>query len=121
MQKTATQHTRGENYIGKKVEVFVDRALGSRHPKYPDMIYAVNYGYIPGTLSPDGEELDAYILGVAEPLETFTGICIAVLKRTKDDDDKLIVVPEGMSFNEAQIRQMVDFQEKFFESVIIFK
>jgi inorganic pyrophosphatase len=43
------------------------------------------------------EELDAYILGVFEPLEVFRGKCIAVINRLNDNDDKLIVVPlEGI-------------------------
>ena len=41
----------------------------------------VNYGYVPDTVSIDGEELDAYILGVDEPVESFTGECIAILQR----------------------------------------
>ena len=46
------------------------------------------------SLSPDGEEFDAYILGVDKPLDQFEGICIAVIHRLNDKDDKLVVVPE---------------------------
>ena len=53
--------------IGRKVKVTVDRPLGSRHPEYTDMVYPVNYGYIAGIIAPDGEEQDAYILGVDHP------------------------------------------------------
>ena len=79
-----------KKYIGKKVTVTVDRKMGSKHPKW-GYIYPNNYGYIPNTVSGDGEELDAYILGVFEPVESFEGVCIAVLHRLTDDDDKLIV------------------------------
>ena len=75
-----------KDYIGKIVDVMIDRKLGDKHPKY-GFIYPVNYGYIPNTISGDGEELDAYVLGEFEPLETFSGKCIAIIHRTNDDDD----------------------------------
>ena len=75
------------------VEVKIDRPMGSKHPKY-GFIYPVNYGYVPNTISGDGEELDCYVLGVFEPLDKFKGKCIAVIHRINDNDDKLIIVPE---------------------------
>ena len=59
--------------IGDIVTVTVDRPLGSYHPKYKDLYYPINYGYIEGIIAPDGEEQDAYILGVDKPVEKFTG------------------------------------------------
>ena len=41
--------------LNRRVHVLVDRPLGSRHPERPDLIYPLNYGYLPGTLSGDGE------------------------------------------------------------------
>jgi len=93
--------------------------MGTRHPNYPELYYIQNYGYIPGTHAPDGEELDAYVLGVLEPLHEFSGKCIAVIHRTNDDDDKLVVVPKGVQFNDEQIKALTDFQERFFKSVIL--
>lgn len=104
-------------YIGKKVLVQMDRPLGSKHPKH-GFFYPVNYGFIPNTISGDGEELDAYILGIHTPLETFEGVVIAVIHRLDDDDDKLIVMEEGKSYTDDQIRALVEFQEKWYTSVI---
>ena len=106
------------NYIGKTVQVKVDRPINSRHPKH-DFIYPINYGYIPNTISGDGEELDCYILGIDEPLEKFEGECIAVIHRINDDDDKLIIVPKGKNFTDDEIRKITHFQEQYFESEII--
>lgn len=107
------------DYIGKQVEVKIDRPLGSLHPEH-GFRYEVNYGFVPGTHSPDGEELDAYVLGVDVPMETFTGTCIAVIHRTNDNDDKLIVVPkEKETMTDDEIRQSTRFQEKFFKSIIL--
>ena len=96
----------------------MDRPLGSKHPKH-GFIYLVNYGYIPGTVSGDGEELDAYILGVHQPLDTFEGRVIAVVHRLDDDDDKLIVVEDGKNYTDDQINALVEFQEKWFKTEII--
>lgn len=108
------------NYLGQTVSVVMDRPLGSKHPKH-GFIYPVNYGYIPNTISGDGEELDAYVLGVQEPINKFTGKCIAIIHRTDDNDDKLIIVPEGMDFSNEEIEKEVAFQEKWFHHIIIRK
>ena len=106
------------NYIGKKVQIKIDRPLNSKHPKH-GFIYPVNYGFVPNTVSGDGEELDCYVLGTDIPIENFEGRCIAVIHRINDDDDKLIVVPEGQDYSDEKIRKLTDFQEQYFESEII--
>lgn len=105
-------------YLNKTVNVKMDRPLGSKHPDW-DLIYEVNYGFIPNTISGDGEELDCYVLGVDKPLDSFTGKCIAIIHRINDNDDKLIIVPEGMNFTDEEIRNLTNFQEKYFKSIII--
>ncbi len=105
-------------YLNKIVDVKVDRKLGSKHPKH-GFIYPVNYGFVPNTISGDGEELDCYILGIYDPIDNFTGKCIAVIHRLNDNDDKLIIVPENQTFTSEQIRALTDFQERFFKSEII--
>lgn len=104
--------------LGKIVAVIVDRPLGSRHPDF-DMIYPINYGYVDGIFAPDGEEQDVYILGVEKPIKTFEGKVIAIVHRFNDNEDKWVVAPEGMSFSEEEIEEMLYFQEQYFESEII--
>lgn len=106
------------DYLGKSVSIVIDRKLGTKHPKH-GFIYMVNYGYVPNTISGDGEELDAYLLGVFEPVDEFIGKVIAVIHRTNDDDDKLVVVPENRKYSDDAIRVLTEFQEQYFESVII--
>ena len=107
-----------KEYLNKIVTVKIDRKMGTKHP-HCDIIYPVNYGYIEGTTAPDGDELDAYVLGVFEPVDEFTGSCIAIIHRTNDDDDKLIVVPDGMQYSDEQIKALTEFQERYFKSIII--
>ncbi|MBN2052059.1 inorganic diphosphatase [Candidatus Woesearchaeota archaeon] len=110
--------TYATQFLGKKVTITIDRPLGSKHPKH-GFEYPVNYGYVKGMKAPDGEEVDAYVLGVDKSLKIFTGKCIAVIHRTDDDDDKLIVVPEGKDFSDDEIIKQVDFQEKWFKSEVV--
>lgn len=105
-------------FLNKEVNVKIDRPMGSKHPKH-GFIYPVNYGYVPNTISGDGEELDCYVLGIFEPLETFTGKCIAVIHRYNDNDDKLIIVPKNKTFTNSEIKVLTEFQERFFESEIV--
>ncbi len=102
--------------IGPIVTVTVDRPLGSYHPEHPDMYYPVNYGYIAGTMAADGEEEDAYILGVTEPVSEFTGRIIAVIIRENDIEHKWVVAPEGMDFTAEEIAGATRFQEQYFNS-----
>ena len=104
--------------LGKIVKVIVDRPLGTYHPKHKGIYYSVNYGYVEGIIAADGEEQDAYILGVNEPIKEFNGKVIAVIHRFNDIEEKWVVAPEEASFTKDEIMQQVDFQEQFFKTEI---
>ena len=104
--------------IGSIVKVIVDRPLGTYHPKHKDIYYPVNYGYIPDVLAPDGEEQDAYILGVNEPVREFVGKIIAIIRRLDDVEEKWVVAPDNISFTKEEIMRQVAFQEQFFKTEI---
>ena len=104
--------------IGRRVKVLVDRPLGSCHPNHPDIVYSVNYGYIPGIMAPDGEEQDAYILGISGPVTEFEGTVIAVIHRLDDMEDKWVVAPENTDFTKEEILAQVAFQEQYFRTEI---
>ena len=106
------------DFLGKLVRVQMDKPMGSKHPKH-GFTYEVNYGFIPNTISGDGEELDAYVLGIDTPLATFSGKCVAIIHRTNDNDDKLIVVPDGQNPTNEYIEQKTAFQEQWFKHTII--
>lgn len=105
-----------QELLGKTVHVEVDRPMGYRHG---NIIYPINYGYIPGVIAPDGEEQDAYILGIPQPVDSFDGRVIGAVRRLNDCEDKLVVAPEGMLFHQGQIAESVHFQERFFHSHVI--
>ena len=104
--------------IGQTVTVLIDRPMGTYHPKHKDIYYSVNYGYIPGIMAGDGEEQDAYVLGVNEPLQEFTGVVTAIIHRIDDVEDKWVVAPEGVKFSKEEIAEQVKFQEQYFKAEI---
>ena len=107
-----------KQYLNQIIKIKIDRELGTKHPKH-GYIYPVNYGFIPNTVSGDGEEIDCYLLGVFEPVEEYEGKCIAIIHRTNDDDDKLIVVPKEKDYSNEAIEALIEFQEKYFKHEII--
>lgn len=105
--------------IGSFVKGTVDRPLGSSHPRYPDMKYPVNYGYVDGAFAADGEEQDVYVLGADQPLKTFSGKVIAVYRRTNDNEDKWIVSFDGRNYTDDEILKAIEFQERFFRGELL--
>ncbi len=107
--------------IGKIVKVKVDRPLGSYHPEHKEMYYPINYGYVEGVIAPDGEEQDAYVLGVDQPVHEFIGKVIAIIHRNDDVEEKWVVAPENSSFSKEEIYEQTYFQERYFDTDIRMK
>ena len=105
-----------QKLMGKFVHVLVDRPVGYQHG---DITYPINYGYIPGLIACDGEEQDAYILGINEPITEFDGQVIAAIRRMNDCEDKLVVAPVGSVYHQGQIAEAVRFQERYFDIRVI--
>ena len=103
----------------REIKVIVDRKIGSHHLNYPDLIYEINYGYVPGVLSADFEEQDAYIIGIDEPVEEFVGDLVAIIQREDDIETKWVVVPKGMDISIEEIKNKTNFVEKYFKISII--
>ena len=104
--------------IGKTVKVIVDRPLGSYHPKHKNLYYPINYGFVEGIIAPDGEEQDAYIIGIDIPVKEFVGKIIAIIHRFDDVEEKWVVAPENSLFTADEITEQVNFQEQYFKSEI---
>lgn len=121
-ERYAALHRTAADYadvLGRPVHCVMDRPLGSRHPRYPDMLYPVNYGCVPGVMAGDGAEQDVYVLGPTAPLETFDGVVIAVIHRFDDCEDKWVVAAPGARYTADEIRAAVAFQEKYYRSEIL--
>ena len=105
--------------IGSKVKVIIDRPLGSYHPNHKNLYYPINYGYIDGIIAGDGEEQDAYVIGVNEPIKEFEGIVVGIIHRLNDNEDKWVVCPKNFKISKEEILQQVYLQEQYFEIEII--
>ena len=106
-------------YLGQMVTIGIDRPIGYVHKKEAyTLIYPINYGYIPDVIGGDGEELDVYLLGVSEPVQTYTGRIVGIAHRENDVEDKLIMAPEGMIFTAEEMAEAIRFQEQYYEGWI---
>lgn len=107
------------SYLGKTVDIEIDRPIGFIHKKDNySLTYPINYGYIPGVIGGDGEELDVYLLGVSEPVKKYSAKIIGIVHRHNDTEDKLVAAPEGVDFTAEQISDQIRFQEQYYETHI---
>ncbi len=113
------RHEQVESYLGKTVKIEIDRPIGYVHRKgKKTLVYPINYGYIPDVLGGDGEELDVFLVGVAEPVSTYEGKIIGIVYRADDVEDKLIMAPEGICLNAEELARDVYFQEKYYKTTV---
>lgn len=103
-----------ESYLGKTVRIGIDRPIGYvHHKKDYSLTYEINYGYIPGVLGGDGEELDVYLLGVDTPVEEYECEIIGAVYRDDDEEDKLVGAPIGARYTADEVWEKVRFQEQY--------
>ncbi len=108
-----------KSYLGKTLDIKIDRPIGYVHKKENySLIYPINYGYIPGVIGGDGEELDVYLLGINEPVTEYKAKIIGIAHREDDVEDKLIAAPIDLYFTEEEIKQFVHFQEQYYKTTI---
>lgn len=107
-----------EERLGEKIKIKIDHPMGSKHPKY-GFIYPVNYGHTPDVMGRDGKDIDAYLLGVFEPVKEYEGRLIAVIQRYDDKEEEILVIAPTF-YNADQVRALVEFQERWFKSFVAY-
>ena len=113
------RHALVRAYLGQLVRIEIDRPIGYVHHKENSdrvLVYPINYGYIPGVLGGDGEELDVYLYGVDTPVCEFFGRIVGIVFRENDVEDKLIMAPDGICPTADEMDRAIDFQEKYYVS-----
>ena len=116
----AQRHAQVEGYLGKTVDIEIDRPIGYEHHKgAKTLLYPINYGYIPNVLGGDGEELDVFLLGVDKPVSRFTGAIVGIAYRADDVEDKLIMAPAGVTFTASEMAKAIRFQEKYYDTTVL--
>lgn len=88
--------------------VVIDRPRDSRHPRYPDLIYPLDYGYLDGTTGGDGQGLDVWRGSLTEPA---LGAVVCTVDAVKRDGELKLLL--GCTAEERGIvmafYQQVDF------------
>ena len=69
-------------------EIVIDRPKGTSHPKYPDFVYHLDYGYLKNTSSPDGEGIDVWVGSGEKKVDAV--MCIIDLTK-KDSEIKILI------------------------------
>lgn len=70
-------------------QIIVDRPKGSAHPRYPDLIYPLDYGYLENTSAGDGDGIDVWLGSTAT--KTLTGILCTFDRLKRDAEIKLLL------------------------------
>ena len=108
-----------KSYLGRTVDIKIDRPIGYVHKKENySLTYPINYGYIPGVIGGDGEELDVYLLGVNEPVTEYKAQIIGIAHRENDVEDKLVAAPSSSNFTKKEIERAIHFQEQYYKTHI---
>lgn len=80
----------------RTTSLIIDRPQGTSHPRYPDMIYPLDYGYLENTTSNDGGGIDVWVGSLStmrsnDHLKKLTGILCTFDKLKRDAAIKLLV------------------------------
>lgn len=108
-----------KSYLGKTIDIKIDRPIGYVHKKENYCLtYPINYGYIPGVIGGDGEELDVYLLGVDKPVTEYSAKIIGIAHRENDVEDKLIASPIDKVLYQNEIAEAILFQEQYYKTTV---
>lgn len=94
-------------------EIVIDRPKGTTHPKYPDFIYRVDYGYLKDTTSMDGAGIDVWIGSSVQKVVAI--MCIVDLMK-KDSEIKILI---GCTEEEIKIVYETHNETQFMKGVLI--
>lgn len=72
-----------------KSKIVIDRPKGTRHPKYPDILYKVDYGYLEGTTSMDGGGIDVW--RGTDAMQKIDAIMCTVDLTKRDSEIKILI------------------------------
>lgn len=118
-QIVSLEYLVSRNMLSKTVTVIIDRPYGSIHPLLQDVTYPYNYGYIKQDMQQNIEFQDAYVIGVQQPLETFTGYVAGIIYHKEDTTSRWIVAPLGMVVDHEATIQLLGIEEQFYSTRII--
>ncbi len=94
-------------------EIIIDRPKGTAHPKYPNFIYQVDYGYLCNTSSMDGAGIDVWVGSGEKKIDAI--MCIVDLMK-RDSEIKILI---GCTEEEKSIVYETHNETQFMKGVLI--
>jgi inorganic pyrophosphatase len=94
-------------------EIVIDRPKGQAHPKYPDFIYAVDYGYLKNTSSMDGAGIDIWVGSGEKQIDAV--MCVVDLKK-RDSEIKILL---GCTESEKQLIYQAHNKTQYMKGIMI--
>ena len=98
----------------EKSNIVIDRPKGTSHPKFPDFIYKVDYGYLENTSSMDGAGIDVWV-GTRDDKIIDAIMCIVDLMK-KDSEIKILI---GCTEEEKEIIYNTHNETQYMKGVLI--
>ena len=100
--------------LASESEIIIDRPKGSAHPRYPDYIYPLDYGYLMGTTAMDGGGIDVW--RGSSKAGTLDAIMCTVDITKRDSEIKLLI---GCTEEEKALIYQVYNESEFMKGVMI--
>ncbi|MCM1184894.1 MAG: inorganic pyrophosphatase [Roseburia sp.] len=94
-------------------EIVIDRPKGTAHPKYPDIIYKVDYGYLKDTSSMDGAGIDVWV--GSGKRQTDAILCTVDLMK-RDSEIKILI---GCTEEEKQLVYQFHNDGQYMKGIMI--
>ena len=94
-------------------EIVIDRPKGSAHPKFPDFIYRVDYGYLKDSTSMDGAGIDVWVGSGDKKIDAI--MCIVDLMK-KDSEIKILI---GCTEEEKMEVYRIHNETQYMKGIII--
>ncbi|MBR3383372.1 MAG: inorganic pyrophosphatase [Clostridia bacterium] len=94
-------------------EIVIDRPKGSAHPRFPDFIYRVDYGYLKDTSSMDGAGIDVWVGSGDKKVDAV--MCIVDLMK-KDSEIKILI---GCNEEEKTVVYQTHNETKYMKGIMI--
>ncbi|MDE6748046.1 MAG: inorganic pyrophosphatase [Lachnospiraceae bacterium] len=94
-------------------EIVIDRPKGTAHPKYPDFIYKVDYGYLKNTSSMDGAGIDVWVGSGNKRIDAI--MCTVDLMK-RDSEIKILI---GCTEGEKQLIYQTHNESPYMKGIMI--
>ena len=97
-----------------ETKIVIDRPKGSKHPRFPHIIYKIDYGYLENTSSMDGSEIDVWV-GTIKDKKIYAVMCIVDLMK-KDSEIKILI---GCTEEEKEAIYCFHNESEFMKGILI--